>query len=126
MEVIVVTQAHATERGQLNMVNDRIHDRWFDVSGVKFDESRGVLRVPFDESRSPTKHGPGVRLATRCLEIGNVERYTLKESEGVGRYDFNVLRYAPESRTITVTTGIPLTFEVLVRSLDVRVRDAAE
>ena len=46
------------------------------------------------------------------LEIGSVESMQLEETEGVGRYDLNKILYMPESRTLRIDTGIPLTFNM--------------
>lgn len=110
----------ATELKNLDAINKAVHDRWFKVDDVKLDASRNTLSVPFGDSRSATRK-PGGATISHYLEIGYVERYTLEETEGVGSYDFNEIRFVQPTQTVTITTGIPLTFEIVVKKLDVRV-----
>lgn len=87
------------------MINDLIHDRWFDVEEVTFDEGTGYVRVPFKPDW--------------VLEVSDVESCQIEEPEGVGSYDFNELIYSEGSGTLLVSTGVPLVFQMRVSALDV-------
>lgn len=88
-----MSEVRATEHSKLDAINRKIHDRWFNIENVELDASRSILSVLFSESRSASKEPSGASAISSYLEIGNVERYTLRETEGVGRYDFNEVRF---------------------------------
>lgn len=118
--------ARATSTTELNNINDVIHDHWFDIEDVHFDRGRGRLRIRFEapqpnlENRSDRKPNPPSPLSLVIDGVGDVK---LIETEHVGRYDFNVLRYDAEEGALTVDTGIPLKFQLNVSRLDVSIRD---
>jgi hypothetical protein len=115
----------ATESGELDAINDRIHDRWFEVNEVTFDKNRGTLSIPFVENGSSASPSASRAIGKSRLEVGNVKQYTLRESEGVGRYDFNVLQFVPHTGVLTIKTGIPLAFEIHVAELSVHVHESS-
>jgi hypothetical protein len=119
-----MAEMRITNRKELDAINKRIHDRWFNVEDVTFDANNHTLRMPFTKSRSPTKQSGTSPAGQGYLEIANVEGYTLKETQNVGRYDFNELKFSDAVHKVTITTGIPLRFEVIVRDLDIRVGDS--
>jgi len=109
-----------------------IHDHWFNVEDVSHDAAGGTLSVTFTRpSETAEKTSRRILFFRRVcvpitewsLEIGNVETYTLKETEGIGRYDFNELQFSEAERTLTVKTGVPLVFQIRVSALDVTVRE---
>jgi hypothetical protein len=112
--------AKATSVDQLKRINELIHDRWFDVEDVTFDAHNRVLAVRFrdrpDEELLAPKSGSAYE-----LRMHHVEKYQVEDSQQIGRYDFNVIRYDAAERKITVVTGIPCTFWAVVRKLEVRV-----
>ncbi len=131
----------------LDVVNYLIHDCFFDIDHISFDATEGVLSVPFSFEltakvpRQDSHTAPGtlrkavarwlrlppstprthVQSLPAMLRIEQVRDYSLIDTEGVGRYDFNKLSYDPSSGVIRVLTGIPLHFTVQVRSLAIGV-----
>lgn len=105
----------ATDPKQLNDIIDIIHDEWFAVTDVHHDREQRRVRIPFTRARASD---------VWILEIMNVDSFVVQESEGIGRYDFNKLAYAPDTGRLTVKTGIPLTAELTVSHLDVSVYPA--
>lgn len=100
-----------TDPKSLTVITDVIHDRWFDVDDVMFDEGNNCLRIPFRPDW--------------VLEISNVESYELEETEGVGRYDFNEFTYSESDSALIISTGVPLVFRVAVGGLDVSLSEPA-
>lgn len=127
--------ARATVARQLDAINGIIHDYWFKVEDVNHDAARGMLSLRF--TRPSQAGGETTRrmlflrrvrvpITEWLLEIRNVETYTLKETEGIGCYDFNELQFSEVDRTLTVKTGIPLVLHMRVSALDVTVRDTGD
>lgn len=103
----------------LDAITRQLHDHWFEVAEVESDPTAGTVTIPFLARNQPR---PGPAWVDRVLCIGSVRRLRLEDSEHIGKYDFNELRYAPETGVLRVTTGVPLTLEVTVGTLDVAVR----
>jgi hypothetical protein len=51
------------------------------------------------------------------LQIHEVERFEVRDTEKVGSYDVNEIRFDSSLGQITITTGIPLDFRIKVRRL---------
>jgi hypothetical protein len=119
----------ATTKGELERVNDLIHDRWFWLEDIIFDETASQLVVRFSRPSGGSSTQPLTREAPQQantewhLIIESVQEWSVRETEGIGEYDFNVLDYSESTRTITVSTGVPLEFRVQVLGLSVRVSD---
>ncbi len=114
----------------LDEITDAIHDRWFDVEQIDFDRDARILRVFFSDDAEPSlvrsllsKPHADKKARPRVLEIHNVDSYRIQDTERVGAYDFNKLRYAPGTGTVSVETGVPLEMVVTVSDLEVVVRD---
>lgn len=122
------TMVVATTKAQLAQLAGTVHDMWFDVDQVSLDHSTRVLRVRlFDESRkqnlSDFRRTALDKQRRRVLEIHTVSSYTLRESEGVGTYDVNLILFDEGNKLIEFRTGIPLLFQVCVTELDVRLKE---
>lgn len=127
-----MTETRVTDRHELYAVNRLVHDHWFNVEDVTHDPHRRIVSVRFlrpSHARAKTSHRilflrrVRVPMTEWLLEIGNVESCTLEETEDIGRYDFNKLHYREDTQTLTVKTGVPLIFRMVVNALDVTVRD---
>jgi hypothetical protein len=112
------TSTKQTE-ADLEVITRQLHDLWFDVSEVRFDRAHGTVTIPFLSHHQPRA---SAAFRDRWLCIGRVEHLQLEESEGIGRYDFNKFRFAPETGVLRLSTGVPLTLEINVAELDVSVR----
>lgn len=115
-----------TAAQDLDVVNDLIHDHWFNVDDVAFDEATRTLHIKFQrppaERTDTGRHtkGPPTQWV---LEIARVLSYKLEESEGIGRYDFNVLKYTAADAKLAITAGIPLVFEAIIDGIEILVRE---
>lgn len=131
----MTTQVHVTDPRQLDAINRLIHDHWFSVDDVVFrpDEQRLTVKFfrPASAGAETIQHILFLRrvrvpIAEWWLEVAAVESFTLQETEGVGRYDFNEIEYSDPGHTLTVKTSIPLVFWMVVQQLDVTVRETAK
>jgi len=131
----VPSETRVTNPRDLKTVTRRIHDHWFDVADVSNDSARRVLRVKF---RRPSETGERtirrvlffrrvrVPVTEWWLEIRKVESHTIRETERIGRYDFNELQFSEPDRILSVKTGVPLVFQVVVSELDIAVGDTGK
>ncbi len=112
----------------IEAINDIIHDCWFNTEDITFDASASRLDVPFEWQHPETdaryafrKTGVTTPPVRSFLRIDHVLKYLLQESENIGRYDFDRLRYDSVRGQITVLTNIPLRFEIHVAAFEVTI-----
>lgn len=124
------TEVRITDRAELNRINELIHDYWFDLEDVTFDEATSAVQIRFLRPRlGPAEKSSGWSLFRRVdvdyvgsfLRIAQVRSWALEDTERIGSYDFNELRYDQAAHRIQIATGIPLGFHVDVEALDVSV-----
>lgn len=121
----------ARSASELAPVNQFIHDEWFDVDEIVFDEGAGVVTIPFTR---PAQEQQGHRIGRvgrlyqvevdKCesyLRIYHVRHWSVEDSQLVGRYDFNEVKYDPESKIVRITTGVPIVLLAEVGELEVSV-----
>jgi hypothetical protein len=120
----MIGRLRATSIAELRVITSKLHDLWFDVTNVDYDAQRGIVSVRFLPDHQSDRIAQGDMV--RELEIRCAKELRLTESEGIGRYDVNELQYLPNARTVSVATGIPLTFDVLVTDLDVALHERAK
>jgi hypothetical protein len=106
---------------QLVDVNQFIHDHWFDLDDVSFDQDTAVVTIHY--IRPMPERGPGrdrVGLES-FLRIHHVRHWHVEDLQRVGMYDFNEVVYDPVAKTVRITTGIPLSLLAEVNELEVSV-----
>jgi hypothetical protein len=111
----------AQSLAQLIDVNQFIHDHWFDLDDVSFDQDTAVVTIRY--IRPMPERGPGgdrVGLAS-FLRIHHVRHWHVEDRQRVGMYDFNEAVYDPVAKTVRITTGIPLLLLAEVNELEVSV-----
>ena len=94
---------------------DEIHDWWFDLDSIG-PHSGPLVEIELrPNSRDFESHHP-----TPCkkLEIDEVVGLDLQDTERIGYYDVNTIKYKPGC--LEVVTGIPLSLKLSVRKLQVR------
>jgi len=112
-------EVRADSQEALEQIDDVLHDRWFDVDDVRFDEAGRFVQVPFRGQPKGTRRASDAKAL--MLEIRHVEQNVLKDTERIRFYDFNRLVFSRDSSTLRIETGIPLGLEMRVARLDVRV-----
>lgn len=111
----------------LAAVNDVIHDCWFDKDDVRMDLETATLTIRFirpSPERGKSVGGRGLLKEREIphlesfLRVHHVRDWILEDTEGVGFYDFNEVRFDPQEHRIEITTGVPLKIAILVEQLD--------
>jgi hypothetical protein len=118
-----------TDPHDLDAVHDIIHDCYFDVGDIALDSSASVLSFRFRRLVTRGRHGwkdffstSRMSPAIECfLRIFHVKSYRINDTQKVGTYDFNVLKYDPREKCIVVLTGIPIDIRVCVEQFEVSV-----
>jgi hypothetical protein len=82
-------------------VLDLIHDRWFDLAQVRFDQQKQEVTFSLGEKRK----GP---FTDKKLKIIGVSSITIKDEAKIGIYDFCDLIPDYLSSSIKITSGFPL------------------
>ncbi len=135
-----------TETADLDSVCGEIHDWFFDVDDVRFEEQRSEVVIPF--RRWSTEEARVVETAPRSLfqrllkmggrteweapwyrwvlRIGQATTYNLADAAQIGSADFYGIAFDAETRVVTVEGNIPVTISVGVRRLDVTVEETDE
>lgn len=109
----------ATSERELEDLIPLVHDMYFPIDSVVFDRERGVVEIPF--SRTGRETDPLTGALPSTVSIGDVIDMHVADTEGVGFYNVNELRYDAKGGVLTVVTGIPLTLRCKVTRCDVRV-----
>jgi len=111
---------------------DIIHDCWFEMEDVSFDEKSSILIIKFGKENLEKKEVVSKILFLKknrvptfeCyMKIHHVNSYEIIDQEKVGKYDFNEVKYDPSFGKIVMTTGIPLGFEVTVDKFEVSIEE---
>ncbi|PIQ86895.1 MAG: hypothetical protein COV74_02955 [Candidatus Omnitrophica bacterium CG11_big_fil_rev_8_21_14_0_20_45_26] len=114
------------EPRELNYIHELIHDQWFNVDQVTFHKETSKLLIKLAERNGKRRRGNLSRIINslsrksksavceRNLTIHYVNDYHIKDSEKVGLYDINQIKYDQNKSHLSITTGIPLEFTVTV------------
>lgn len=122
-----MTTAKTTD--ELSRINDLTHDYWFDIEDAVFDPQVGVVTLPFtrpaqDQERARAFRRSEAPARRFFLKIYHVKRWVVEDRQRVGLYDFNEVVYEPSSKSIKITTGIPIHLVAEVEDLEVSVEEA--
>lgn len=113
---------------QLKLIDERIHDRWFWISDIDFDEAAGTVVIAFEDALPEARRlirrlGPFKQFAIPIVEvhlkINNVVAWRAEDSEGVDKVDFNSLDFNAARKVLRVLTNIPSKCEAEISDLDV-------
>lgn len=118
-------ELHVQDAERIGDLVEVLHDQWFSVEGIVFNQANSILRVPFFptvQSSGFMSRASSAPEPSQWLEIRHVQRYTLEDTEKVGLYDLNEIQYDPIRQSISLTTGIPLTFVITVSRFEVLLR----
>ncbi len=82
-------------------VLDLVHDRWFELAQVSFDQQRGEVSICLGEKR----RGP---YRDRLLKITGVLALEIKDEAKIGQYDLSDIEIDSSSSSIRIKSGFPL------------------
>lgn len=128
----MAVEIRVSRADDLSFVNAVIHDQFFELDAVRFEEKAERLVIPFEfedverqEVLERNWRGRAKRaqipLRRAELSIQRAIQVELADAERVGVYDFDQLEYDEVERRLAITTNIPLEFAALVRAIDVSV-----
>ena len=119
----------------LSKINAVIHDMSFDISQIEFDAKANRLTIPFDyqdESQARiTKAGLFIKsyvlpVYRGSLLVDATRSFSLVDTEEVGTYKFNTIKYDPNRKKLTVQATVPLQLEADVDELSVSIETSNE
>lgn len=106
-----------------------IHDCAFDLDALVFEEKTGQVTVPFELPREDLAsvrrdlfvvRELSIPVVPALLAIKNVVDVIIDDTEAVGIYDFNELRWDEHRSELSITTGVPLRLCFKVSRLEIR------
>lgn len=111
-----------TDTRQLNGLRDLVHDCWFNVEKIVFNEGEKTVAIRLEKKKANLDKDSksGINLLIR-----NVEALTITDTEQVRDYDLNEIEFNAASRRLVITGGIPITIELVVSLLNVEATTAA-
>jgi hypothetical protein len=107
---------HVDHADDLQLITALVHDGWFDLALVAANPQESRIDIPIERQRGRT------HVKSRMI-IDNVKGHTIRDTERVGRYDFNTFHFDATNGTLGIRTGIPLEFIITVNRLSVRLED---
>ena len=126
-ELINLKRLVVESPGQINDLNDLIHDEWFDVDHIKFDQKNKKVILPY---RRKFHSGPAKTIRNWLiytikekdvirseLRIHNVIDFKMSDPEQLGRYTFNIAEYDPADSLLVIHGEPSIKINVAVSSL---------
>lgn len=123
---------NATDPSDLKIIVDIIHDCWFNKDDIVFDSSNHSLCIPFQRTAMEKERTIKKFLFFKKIRIPVIEcflgfhhvrDYSVEDKVQVGNYDFNTIKYEPETKTIQLTTGVPIGIEIVVEDFEITVEE---
>jgi len=85
--------------GELKKLNYVIHDKWFSVDEIIFDEDKNEFRLFFGDNKN---------CRDECLKVKGVSNYNIIDTEKVGIYDIYALSIDLQKSQIYIDGCIPI------------------
>lgn len=87
---------------------DALHDRWFDIDAVRFDERLGTVSLLVGDR----KQGP----FDREVVFKGVTAFNVEDNANIGYYDIDEIRLEASPNRFVLTSGFPLRLVIQVGS----------
>mgnify|MGYP001580913800 FL=1 len=100
----------------LRKITSLVHDSWFDIDQILKDHKNGAVRIYFQKS-SKLPADDVNRFAS--INIKNVQRLEIKDTEKIGYYDFNEIKYLEKESCLVITTGVPIGIKIFISSIEI-------
>jgi hypothetical protein len=107
----------ALEQGDLESINDALHDLWLDINGI--ERSADSVRVPI--SRLPSGSARQEDFS-RTLVIAPVKKLTIVDPEGIGFYDIDFLELRVGQRVLVLHCNMPIDIHIELEALPVHLQ----
>lgn len=98
----------------LNLLNNEIHDWYFDIESLFVDRNENTLKIRF------SKNSKLLSLYKECklLIIKNVTIVDIIDSTKIRYYDLNEFKYNSEDGFLSITSGFPVEIRIRVSDLN--------
>ena len=103
------------DQGRINEITDFIHDCWFDIDKIVFEQESRTLKIFFVKDEDTSKKV----FSEYCLNFFSVVSYKIVDSEKIGLYDFNKLIYNPMLHEIAILTGVPIDIRIKIEEFKI-------
>lgn len=100
----------------LRKITSLVHDSWFDIDQVLQDHKNGIVKIYFQKS---SKLPADKKNRFASITIKNVQRLEVKDTEKIGYYDFNEIKYLEKERCLVITTGVPIGIKIFISFLEI-------
>jgi hypothetical protein len=112
-------------------LNDLVHDGWFRLSAIEYDDERHVLSIPVEresaeESRvqrvAPLVDEIVTPIREAELSIGEVKGFEFEDQADIDRYDINEVAYFSDAKEVLITSSFPVTVRIKVERLRLEIK----
>ena len=113
---------------EIDVINDAIHDCWFDVANISVDHETSVFKLIYEKEMEEQAEvikdfylmrKVKVPVIECYLLINNVKEYKMQDSENVGRYDLTYIDCNESLGEIAIVTGVPISITLKVSSTSI-------
>jgi hypothetical protein len=115
MEDSLTMEMIVTEAKKIKDLVNAIHDAYFDVDQIVFNESKKFVLMRFEVDPKRLKASPSSK--TFYLRIEKVLKLNFEDTEKIGVYDVNTLKYTDNNKEIILSCGIPFLMKTKVKEL---------
>lgn len=106
---------HIQEAKDLQKITEQVHDMWFDIEQIKESYKNGIVLIKLaKETKDLEKSKAG-----KVIKISKIHKLDIKDTEKVGYYDFNEIKYDKGKSCLSITTGVPVSIKLYVEFIEI-------
>ena len=109
------------DQKNLRQLVDLVHDHWFDVEKIVFDEHTRSVSMRVEPRHSDLEGGSSDGI---IVVVKNVDRLVIEDTEKVRDYDINDIVFDPATQSLVLTGGIPIKIVFRVSTIEVHASSA--
>lgn len=123
-------EVRVTDPAEVDHIHSLIHDNFFEPENVVFDSDSRTLVFPFErDAMEEVNLGclwvftrrPKIPVKVCLLKVHNVRDYTIRDTERIGKYDFNVIEYNAKEKVVEIMTNFPIGISIKVEAFEISV-----
>lgn len=103
------------EAKDLKKITEEIHDMWFDINQIRESYRNGVALIKLAKQAKDLEKSK----SEQVIKISRVNKLDIKDTEKVGYYDFNEIKYDKDKGFLEITTGVPVSIKLYVESIEI-------
>ena len=97
-----------------NTIADMVHDRFFDVDSIRWNKDKQYLEFSYFKDDY-------IKAVGGKITFEHVIDVELVDTEKIGYYDLNSIKWHEKENKIELVTNIPLTFEITATEFEMTV-----